>query len=99
MKRVGVTSGRAISLGPRESRWKTLDNGLLHGDCMTVTGKTLKQNHAVVVAATGGTSEGAIVNAWTVFTVAGDRHPLRRFRRSEQMLSTTAALYGLGLDD
>ena len=22
-----------------------LDNGLLHGDCMTVTGKTLKQNH------------------------------------------------------
>ena len=25
-----------------------LDNGLLHGDCMTVTGKTLKQNHAKV---------------------------------------------------
>jgi dihydroxy-acid dehydratase len=25
-----------------------LDNGLLHGDCMTVTGKTLKQNHAKI---------------------------------------------------
>ncbi len=25
-----------------------LDNGLLHGDCITVTGKTLKQNHAKV---------------------------------------------------
>ena len=25
-----------------------LDNGLLHGDCMTVTGKTLEQNHAKI---------------------------------------------------
>jgi dihydroxy-acid dehydratase len=26
-----------------------LDGGLLHGDCMTVTGKTLAENHAEVV--------------------------------------------------
>src|ERR1700744_687144 len=30
-----------------------LDGGLLHGDCMTVTGKTLAQNHADVVFPTG----------------------------------------------
>src|ERR1700744_4206086 len=30
-----------------------LDGGLLHGDCMTVTGKTLAKNHAAVVFPTG----------------------------------------------
>lgn len=130
-----------------------LDNGLLHGDCMTVTGKTLKQNHAKVkfpekqkvfyrvkdaLSPTGGVvglkgtlaPEGAIVKVAGMDDKLRFEGPARVFDCEEEafeavvkkkikegdviviryegpkggpgmreMLSTTAALYGLGMGD
>ncbi len=129
-----------------------LDNGLLHGDCMTITGKTLKQNHAKLkfpekqkvfyrvrnaLSPTGGVvglkgnlaPEGAIVKVAGMETLTFEG-PARVFDCEEdafdavvnkkikegdviiiryegpkggpgmrEMLSTTAALYGLGLGE
>ncbi len=129
-----------------------LDNGLLHGDCMTITGKTLKQNHSKLkfpekqkvfyqvknaISLTGGVvglkgnlaPEGAIVKVAGMETLTFDG-PARVFDCEEdafdavvnrkikegdviiiryegpkggpgmrEMLSTTAALYGLGLGE
>jgi len=130
-----------------------LDNGLLHGDCLTVTGKTLKQNHAKVkfpenqkvfyrvkdaLSPTGGVvglkgtlaPEGAIVKVAGMEDELTFEGPARCFDCEEEafeavvkkeikegdviviryegpkggpgmreMLSTTAALYGLGMGD
>ena len=130
-----------------------LDNGLLNGDCMTVTGKTLKQNHAKVkfpekqkvfyrvkdaLSPTGGVvglkgtlaPEGAIVKVAGMDDKLTFEGPARVFDCEEEafeavvkkkikegdviviryegpkggpgmreMLSTTAALYGLGMGD
>jgi len=130
-----------------------LDNGLLHGDCLTVTGKTLKQNHAKVkfpenqkvfyrvkdaLSPTGGivglkgtlAPEGAIVKVAGMEDELTFEGPARCFDCEEEafeavvkkkikegdviviryegpkggpgmreMLSTTAALYGLGMGD
>ncbi|MAI50193.1 MAG: dihydroxy-acid dehydratase [Rhodospirillaceae bacterium] len=129
-----------------------LDNGLLHGDCITVTGKTIKQNHAKIkfpekqkvfyrvkdaLSPTGGVvglkgslaPEGAIVKVAGMETLAF-KGPARVFDCEEdafeavikrkikegdviviryegpkggpgmrEMLSTTSALYGLGLGE
>ena len=129
-----------------------LDNGLLHGDCMTVTGKTLKQNHAKLkfpekqkvfyrvkdaLSPTGGVVglKGTLAPEGAIVKVAGMEKlnfegPARVFNCEEdafeavvqrkikegdviviryegpkggpgmrEMLSTTAALYGLGLGE
>ncbi|CAN0400672.1 unnamed protein product, partial [Discosporangium mesarthrocarpum] len=129
-----------------------LDNGLLHGDCMTVTGKTLKQNHAKIkfpekqkvfykvkdaLSPTGGVvglkgtlaPEGAIVKVAGMETLtftgpakvfdceedAFDAVMKREIKEGDviviryegpkggpgmrEMLSTTSALYGLGLGE
>jgi dihydroxy-acid dehydratase len=129
-----------------------LDNGLLHGDCLTVTGKTLKQNHAKVkfpedqkvfyrvknaLTPTGGVVglKGSLAPEGAIVKVAGMKNltfrgPAKVFDCEEQafdavvkrkikegdviiiryegpkggpgmreMLSTTAALYGLGLGE
>jgi len=130
-----------------------LNNGLLHGDCLTVTGKTLKQNHAKVkfpenqkvfyrvkdaLSPTGGVvglkgtlaPEGAIVKVAGMEDELTFEGPARCFDCEEEafeavvkkkikegdviviryegpkggpgmreMLSTTAALYGLGMGD
>ncbi len=127
-----------------------LDNGLLDGDCVTVTGKTLAENHkstrfpknqdvfhrvSAPLSPTGGVvglkgnlaSEGAIVKVAGMESLTF-RGPARVFDREEdafeavvngkfkegdviviryegprggpgmrEMLSTTAALYGLGM--
>jgi dihydroxy-acid dehydratase len=129
-----------------------LDNGLLHGDCLTVTGKTLAENHREVkfptnqdvvyrvkncITPTGGVvglrgnlaPEGAIVKVAGMDKLSF-RGPARcfdseeecfdavvnkRFKEGEvlviryegprggpgmrEMLSTTAALYGMGMGD
>jgi dihydroxy-acid dehydratase len=129
-----------------------LDNGLLHGDCMTVTGKTLKQNHSKIkfpknqkvfyrvkdaLSPTGGVVglKGSLAPEGAIVKVAGMEKltfegPARVFDCEEdafeavvqrkikegdviviryegpqggpgmrEMLSTTAALYGLGLGE
>lgn len=129
-----------------------LDNGLLHGDCLTVTGKTLKQNHAKIkfpekqkvfyrvkdaLSPTGGVVglKGTLAPEGAIVKVAGMeqltfRGPAKVFDCEEEafdavlkrtikegdviviryegpkggpgmreMLSTTAALYGLGLGE
>ena len=129
-----------------------LDNGLLSGDCMTVTGKTLKQNHAKLkfpekqkvfyrvkdaLSPTGGVvglkgslaPEGAIVKVAGMETLtfegpakvfdceedAFDAVVNKKIKEGDviviryegprggpgmrEMLSTTAALYGLGLGE
>ncbi len=129
-----------------------LDNGLLHGDCLTVTGKTLAENHREVkfptnqdvvyrvkncITPTGGVvglrgnlaPEGAIVKVAGMEkqTFRGPAHVFeseeecfdavvnKRFKEGEvlviryegpkggpgmrEMLSTTAALYGMGMGD
>ena len=129
-----------------------LDNGLLCGDCMTVTGKTLKQNHAKLkfpekqkvfyrvkdaLSPTGGVvglkgslaPEGAIVKVAGMETLtfegpakvfdceeaAFDAVVNKKIKEGDviviryegprggpgmrEMLSTTAALYGLGLGE
>jgi dihydroxy-acid dehydratase len=129
-----------------------LDNGLLHGDCMTVTGKTLKQNHAKIkfpekqkvffrvkdaLSPTGGVVglKGSLAPDGAIVKVAGMetltfKGPARVFDCEEEafeavmkkeikegdviviryegpkggpgmreMLSTTSALYGLGLGE
>jgi dihydroxy-acid dehydratase len=129
-----------------------LDNGLLHGDCLTVTGKTLAENHREVrfptnqdvvyrvkncITPTGGVVglKGNLAPEGAIVKVAGMdklsfRGPARCFDSEEQcfdavvnkrfeegdvlviryegprggpgmreMLSTTAALYGMGMGD
>jgi len=129
-----------------------LDNGLLNGDCITVTGKTLKQNHAKVkfstkqkvfhrvndpLSTTGGVvglkgtlaPDGAIVKVAGMDTLtfegparvfdceedAFDAVVKRKIKEGDviiiryegpkggpgmrEMLSTTAALYGLGMGE
>ena len=129
-----------------------LDNGLLHGDCLTVTGKTLAENHADrkfpekqkvfyrvkdALSPTGGVVglKGTLAPEGAIVKVAGMtnlvfRGPARVFDCEEkafdavvngrmregdviviryegprggpgmrEMLSTTAAIYGLGLGD
>ena len=130
-----------------------LDNGLLHGDCITVTGKTLKQNHSKLkfpekqkvfyrvkdaLSPTGGVvglkgslaPEGAIVKVAGMEEKLTFQGPARVFDCEEdafeavverkikegdviviryegpkggpgmrEMLSTTAALYGLGMGE
>jgi dihydroxy-acid dehydratase len=129
-----------------------LDNGLLHGDCRTVTGKTLKQNHSKVkfsdkqkvfyrvkdaLSPTGGVVglKGTLAPDSAIVKVAGMekltfRGPARVFDCEQdafeavvnkkikegdviviryegpkggpgmrEMLSTTAALYGLGMGE
>jgi dihydroxy-acid dehydratase len=131
-----------------------LDAGLLHGDCLTVTGKTLKENHADItfpegqdvvyrvkspLAPTGGVVglKGNLAPEGAIVKVAGIPPENQKFRgpakvfdceedcfahvtkggvkggeclviRYEgpkggpgmrEMLSTTAALYGLGIDN
>jgi len=131
-----------------------LDNGLLHGDCLTVTGKTLKENHEGIrfpegqdviyrvktpLATTGGVVglKGNLAPEGGIVKVAGMgpekqkfKGPAKVFDREEdcfdyvtkggvqggeclviryegpkggpgmrEMLSTTAALYGLGVEN
>jgi dihydroxy-acid dehydratase len=129
-----------------------LDNGLLEGECLTVTGKTLAQNHRKVrfpkdqdviyrvkspITPTGGVVglKGSLAPDGAIVKVAGMsnlkfRGPARIFEREEdafdavvnkkikegdviviryegpqggpgmrEMLSTTAALYGLGMGE
>jgi dihydroxy-acid dehydratase len=129
-----------------------LDNGLLHGDCLTVTGKTLAENHREVkfptnqdvvyrvkncITPTGGVVglRGNLAPEGAIVKVAGMekqtfRGPARVFESEEEcfdavvhkrfkegdvlviryegpkggpgmreMLSTTAALYGMGMGD
>jgi len=131
-----------------------LDAGFIHGDCITVSGKTIAENHAEVrfpegqdvvyrvaspITATGGVVglKGSLAPEGAIVKVAGMsedkqrfRGPVRVFDREEdafeavmggkinegdciviryegpkggpgmrEMLSTTAALYGLGTEN